>query len=116
MNTAIFPEPAVVVAANEIASQTELIRDRDNSLLERMIPLVCRESVSLDLSPVRRIDAAGIAALVKLYRAARETGHNFTLFNVAPRVAQILALVGLDGILLEQGKPQRGSRFRPSAA
>lgn len=117
--TAILPEPAVIVSAEEISSQTELVGDQDSPLLERVTPLVRRESVSLDLSSVRRIDAAGIAALVKLYRAARDTGHDFTLLNVAPRIAQILALVGLDGILLsrgEVGSSQCAAKMRRSAA
>ena len=81
---------------------TELVRGQERRLLEKMMPLVRSQSVTLDLSPVERIDAAGIAALISLYCGARETGHIFTVCNASPRVAEILALVGLDRILLSQ--------------
>jgi anti-anti-sigma factor len=56
--------------------------------------------VALDLSSVERIDAAGITALVSLYRSACESGHRFSLTNASAHVTQILALVGLDRYLL----------------
>jgi anti-anti-sigma factor len=78
----------------------ELVRGQDQSLLRRLAPLVRRRDVLLDLASVERIDAAGIAALVSLYRMAQEAGHRFSVCNAAPRVERILALVGLDHILL----------------
>jgi anti-anti-sigma regulatory factor len=65
-----------------------------------MTPVVRRQSVSLDMTSVERIDAAGIAALISLYRIADEAGNSFSVSNAAPHVAELLALVGLDGILL----------------
>lgn len=79
---------------------TELVRGNDHNLVAELEPLVRRENVTLDLHSIGRIDAAGIAALISLYGCARNTGHNFSLCNVPSRVANILALVGLDGILL----------------
>lgn len=81
---------------------TELVRGCDEDLKRRVTPLVREHNVALDLGGVERIDAAGIAALISLYGSARETGHQFTLANVPARVAEILALVGLDGILMTQ--------------
>lgn len=81
---------------------TDLVRGNDHRLLDRLTPLVRRQSLSLDLSAVQRIDAAGIAVLIALYRAAHEAGHSFTVSNSSPRVAKTLALVGLDRILLSQ--------------
>jgi len=78
----------------------ELVRGQEQRLVERMAPVVRRQSVQLDLGRVERIDAAGIAALICLYGCAREAGHEFTVTNARPRVAGILALVGLDRILL----------------
>jgi anti-anti-sigma factor len=78
----------------------ELVRGQDRWLLERMIPLVRQQSLTLDLRSVERIDAAGIAALISLYRAASEAGHAFTVCNASARLAEILKLVGLDRILL----------------
>ena len=78
----------------------QLVRGQDAGLLEHLGPMVRERSVILDLAGVDRIDAAGITALVALYRAARESGHRFSLTNVSARVEQILAVVGLDRFLL----------------
>jgi anti-anti-sigma factor len=78
---------------------TELIRGKEQGLLARVTPLVRRQSVTLDLGRVRRIDAAGITALLSLHTSARQAGHRFAVANLAPRVAEILALVGLDKVL-----------------
>jgi anti-anti-sigma regulatory factor len=55
---------------------------------------------------VERIDAAGIAALISLYSIASEAGHRFSVSNAAPRVAELLTLVGLDGILMSHNAEQ----------
>ena len=97
----------------------QLVRGEDTGLIEHLKPLVQDRSVTLDLSTVERIDAAGIAALVSLYRNAREAGHSFSLTNVSGRVAQILRLVGLDKYLLSQNtipNPQCGARVERPAA
>jgi anti-anti-sigma factor len=79
---------------------TELVRGNIQRLLDGMGPLVRRQSVTLDLASVVRIDAAGISALVSLYTAARDAGHNFAVTRATPRVSEILALVGLDRVLV----------------
>ncbi len=61
-----------------------------------------RQSVTLDLSHVERIDAAGVAALISLYGIARNSGKQFHVTRAHHRVAEILAIVGLDRILLTQ--------------
>jgi anti-anti-sigma factor len=97
----------------------ELVRGQEQAFLERMVPVVRRQSVSLDLGCVERIDAAGIAALISLYSAARSAGHNLTVSNVPHRVTEILALVGLDRILLSQNTvpdSQSGPCFERPAA
>jgi anti-anti-sigma factor len=93
MNTAIFP-------ASEPTELAELVRGSEQGLLARLTPLVRRQSVTLDLSSVERIDAAGISSLISLYVSAYEAGHRFTVANPSPRVAEILALVGVERILL----------------
>jgi anti-anti-sigma factor len=80
----------------------QLVRGEDSDFLEHVRPLVKDRSVTLDLSAVERIDAAGIAALVTLYSNACLAGHRFSLTNVSARVAQILSVVGLDRYLLSQ--------------
>jgi anti-anti-sigma factor len=87
------------IAAGEI---TELVRGNENALLERFMPLVRRQCVTLNLESVTRIDAAGLAALITVYCTARESGHGFTILNPSSHVAEILAVVGLDKILVAQ--------------
>jgi len=79
---------------------SEIVRGTESCLVNEMEPVVRRQDVSLDLSAVERIDAAGIAALISLYKMAMESGHRFTVLNVAPRVYELLALVGLEAILI----------------
>ena len=79
---------------------TEIVRGSEGCLVDEMTPLVRRQDVSLDMSPVERIDAAGIAALISLYRLAEESGHRFSVYNVTPRVYELLALVGLEKVLV----------------
>jgi anti-anti-sigma factor len=78
---------------------TELVRGQEEKFLDELIPLVRHEPVCLDLSSVQRIDAAGLAALIRLYRAARQAGHSFTVANPSAHVAEILRLVELDRVL-----------------
>ncbi len=78
----------------------ELVRGREQQILEELQPLVRRKSVCLDLSRIDRIDAAGLAALVSLYCDARNAGHAFAVINPQRHVARILSIVGLDRILV----------------
>jgi anti-anti-sigma factor len=96
----INPAAALVVTASEPNHLWDLVLGNEQLLLDRVAPLVRNQSVTLDLTWVERIDAAGIAALVELYRTAHTAGHHFTVVNAMPHVAQILALVGLDRYLM----------------
>src|ERR1035441_1333254 len=96
INTAIFPS-SEWTRPTELA---ELILGSEQALLARFAPLVRQQSVTLDMSSIERIDAAGIAVLISLYVGAREAGHCFTVVNPSPHIAEILALVGLERILL----------------
>jgi anti-anti-sigma factor len=98
---------------------TELVRGHDQDLFARLAPVVRRQSMVLDLELVERIDAAGIAALISLYRCAADAGHRFSVFNPSSHVAEILAVVGLDRILLSQNAepvPNANLDFHRSAA
>jgi anti-anti-sigma factor len=105
MDTPIFPgevqtglpEPNRLT---QVTGLTELVRGNEQILLAQLSPLVRRQDMTLDLGMVERIDAAGIAALVALYAGARESGYRFAVANPSPHVAEILALVGLEGILI----------------
>jgi anti-anti-sigma factor len=78
----------------------ELVRGQEQSVVERLAPVVREHNVLLDLAHVDRIDAAGIAALISLYGCAQKAGTEFAVTNASHRVAEILAIVGLDRILL----------------
>jgi anti-anti-sigma factor len=113
------PTGRTIVSASEQADLTELILGREEGLLARLNPLVRRESVTLDLGSVKRIDAAGIAALLSLYSSARKARHRFSVSNLSPRVAEVLSLVGLERILLfphAVRKLHSGQRLERTAA
>jgi anti-anti-sigma factor len=98
---------------------SEIVRGSEGCLVSEMTPLVTRQDVSLDLSPVERIDAAGIAALISLYRLAQDSGHRFSVLNVAPRVYEMLALVGLQEVLVSHNvdvTTKSGGRMTRTAA
>jgi len=78
----------------------ELVRGQEHELVNRLTPVVREQNVTLDLNHVERIDAAGIAALISLYGAARCAGNDFSVVNAHAHVAEILTLVGLDRILI----------------
>ena len=81
---------------------TELVRGSERQFLERLQPLVRRQNLTLDLAHVARIDAAGLAALITLYCDACQAGYRFDLSNPSPHVREILAIVGLDELLMSQ--------------
>lgn len=84
----------------------ELVRGQEQNFLERMAPVVQRQSVSLDLGSVERIDAAGLAALITLYCDATKAGHSFTVAHPRRHVREILSVVGLDRVLLARDDAQ----------
>ena len=106
MDKAIIPA-SELTGLIELPELTELVRGNELGLLERFTPLVRRQSLTLDLSCVRRIDAAGVAALISLHANAYEAGHCFNIVNPTPHVAEILSLVGLDRILLSHNAEKR---------
>jgi anti-anti-sigma factor len=114
-NTIQSPSDAKLVFPGEL---TELIRGKEQTLLAKVTPQVRRQSVTLDLGRVRRIDAGGIGALLSLYASAREAGHSFAVANLTPRVAEILELVGLKFVFLSHivaTKSQSGTNFKDSS-
>jgi anti-anti-sigma factor len=98
---------------------TELVRGNEQELLERLEPLVRRQNVTLDLAHVTRIDAAGLAALITLYCEACQAGCRFDISNPSPRVREILALVGLNALLVShdaEEAPYLGAQLEETAA
>jgi anti-anti-sigma factor len=117
MSTAVGSRKTAVVTAPE--GMTELVRGSDLRLVGHMEPLVRAKDVLLNCERIERIDAAGIAALISLYGSAQNTGHCFKVCNVRGHVAEILALVGLDNILVAcngEWNAPRGGRLQQTAA
>ncbi len=97
----------------------ELVRGQEHCLLDKLDPVVREQSVTLDMRQIERIDAAGIATLISLYGTAHSAGHEFAIVNASHRVAEILALVGLDRILISHNavpSPQSDPCFEIPAA
>jgi anti-anti-sigma factor len=83
-----------------VSGVRQLVKGREQEILEELQPLVESRSVRLDLGSIERIDAAGLAALVSLYCAARKAGHDFVVVNPPRHVARVLNIVGLDRVLV----------------
>jgi anti-anti-sigma factor len=98
MNSIEYSTPLTIM----IGGMAELVRGQEHALVERVKPLVRCQSVRLDMRRVERIDAAGIAALIKLYCAAHDAGYAFTIVHATPRVKEILSLVGLIHVLVTE--------------
>lgn len=109
MNAIKYSTPQTVF----IAEMAELVKGQERALVERVNPLVRNQSVRLDLRRVERIDAAGITALITLYRAAHEAGHEFSIARAAPRVKEILDLVGLLHLLAMEPEEAAGACSLP---
>jgi len=102
MNGTVYSEEITMnPEAGKPSQLTELVRGSEGRFIDELTPVVRRQNVSLDLASVERIDAAA------LRRSSRSTasprvGNRFSLSKVSARVAEMLALVGLDGILLSR--------------
>lgn len=98
--TALINNEGARIKTTYTCRLTELVRGSEGHLIDELLPIVRRQTVSLDFRSVERIDAAGIAALIALYRTAHDAGHGFCLANVAPRVRELIKLVGLEEVLI----------------
>ncbi len=88
------------VVMSVIPVNCELVRGTEARLMEDLLPRVQQESVALNLSAVERIDAAGIAALIRLYCSSHAAGKDFTVVAPSPHVLDLLRIVGLESILV----------------
>jgi len=90
---------------NIVCGPEELVRGTEAEFLKELLPRVKRESLTLDLSRVERIDAAGIAALITLYCTAVESGRTFSVLEPSSHVRTLLKVVGLEPILVRGLEP-----------
>jgi len=118
-NTNLNQFDAEVFPVQSSAKITELVLGHERDLVARVAPLVRGQSIALDLSQVERVDAAGVSALVELYSTACLAGHDFCILNAAPHVAEVLAVCGLDRLLMSHNVAQNsysGHRIELTAA
>jgi anti-anti-sigma regulatory factor len=94
-----------IIVSDHASEPVELVRGKEETLLEQLNPLVLSQSITLDMRHVQRIDAAGIAALISLYCVATQSGHRFNLSRAMPRVEEVLLLFGLEPILVSASEP-----------
>ena len=92
-----------------VSIDCELVRGNDTQILEALLPRVQQRSLTLDLSSVERIDAAGIATLITLYCTAVEKGTRFSVVSPSHHVLELLRLVGLESILVSDESDQASS-------
>jgi anti-anti-sigma factor len=90
-----FAEESVVICTEDV-----LVRGHEQSLLDELLPLVAKNDVALSLERVQKIDAAGLGALVTIYRLAREVGHTFRLIKPSRIVRGVICAVGLESALM----------------
>jgi len=81
---------------------TELVRGKEIGLLELLEPLVRSENISLDMSGVERVDAAGLSVLIRLYCDATKAGREFRVAHPGRHVREVLGVVWLDRLLFGQ--------------
>lgn len=93
----------------------ELVRGQAQPFIDQLRPIVHHQSVRLDLVGIERIDAAGLAALISLYREARQTGHEFDVANPSRQVARVLAIAGLDRLLAARTRDEDPPRALAAA-
>jgi len=109
MNVSLFSESALGEPrlASVVRLEEELVRGSEVEMLEALMPRIKCESLALDLSGVERIDAAGIAALIRLYCGASAAGTEFSVVAPSVRVRAMLRTVGLESVLVADGAPRR---------
>lgn len=108
MNSTLRQSKEVLIPAP--AEFAELVRGNEQALFELFAPYVREHDTILDMANIRRIDAAGIAALISVYGSARRSGHTFRVCNATPHVAEILKVVSLDNILV--ARDGAGAHYR----
>lgn len=109
MNVSLFSESALLEPrlASVVRLEDELVRGSECEVLDELLPRLKKESLALDLSGVDRIDAAGIAALIRLYCGASAAGTQFSVVAPSARVRAMLQTVGLETVLVADGSPRR---------
>ena len=77
----------------------EIVRGVEHGLVEEITAHFAVGNILLDLASVKRIDAAGISALLGLYQSAQNVGRRFALSSPSRHVKEMLEMFGLERLL-----------------
>ena len=90
-----------------LACQGHLIcGDEAEALLAAVVRLLATsEQITLDLRELRKMDCAGLGAIVASLNVARQRGRSLELCAVPPRIRKMIDLAGLHGVLCFSEQP-----------
>lgn len=88
-----------------IECPSDLVRGKEQQLLSVALPLIEQNDLTIDMSRVHSLDAAGIGTLVYLLQCAERNENQLLLVNASPRVHELLSIVHLDSLLFVQSLP-----------
>ena len=96
----VNPSSATCEGTAWLECPSKLVLGNEDILLTQALPLIDECGLTLDMSGVEELDAAGIGTLVFLWQCAERADTPFALVNPSRRVQQLLALVHLDQVLI----------------
>jgi anti-sigma B factor antagonist len=67
--------------------------------------LATSEQITLDLRDLRKMDCAGLGAIVAAVNVAHQRGRSVELCAVPPRIRRMINLAGLEGIFCVSERP-----------
>jgi anti-anti-sigma factor len=80
----------------------EIVRGVEHGLVEEITAHFVAGNILLDLASVKRVDAAGISALLGLYQSAHNAGRRFALSSPSRHVKEVLEIFGLERLLVSR--------------
>lgn len=82
--------------------------DEAEALLAAVVRLLATsEQITLDLHELRKMDCAGLGAIVAALNVARQSGRTIELCAVPPRIRKMIDLAGLRGVLCSSEHPEQ---------
>ena len=58
-----------------------------------------KQSATLDLTDLDYVSSAGLGVIVQTFKRLRDSGHDFRLTNMKPRIRLVFVYAGLDRVL-----------------
>lgn len=96
------PETALVITIDRepdaivVRLSGRLVAGGTDPLYRDIRPLIAgHKRIILDLTDLAKMDSLGLGTLVRLYAAARSAGCELELYNLGPRVREMLSITNL---------------------